>query len=99
MVEGSWAKKTMVGTYIYMTPEKIDSDIYYLNCDVWSLGIIVMECVLDYYPYLIYNNFKPLNSVWNLHELIDNNPVLPFDDKIYSKEDKENYLLMNNYKE
>ena len=87
MVEGSWAqKKTMVGTYIYMAPERIDADIYYLNCDVWSLGIIVMECVLGYYPYLIYNNFEPLNSVWSLHELIENNPVPPLDDKVYSKE-------------
>ena len=102
MVEGSWAqKKSMVGTYIYMAPERIDADIYYLNCDVWSLGIIVMECVLGYYPYLIYNNFEPLNSVWNLHELIENNPVPPLDDKIYSKEliDFSKKCLIKNLKE
>ena len=102
MVEGSWAqKKSMVGTYIYMAPERIDADIYYLNCDVWSLGVIIMECVLGYYPYLIYNNFEPLNSVWNLHELIENNPVPPLDDKIYSKEliDFSKKCLIKNLKE
>ena len=102
MVEGSWAqKKSMVGTYIYMAPERIDADIYYLNCDIWSLGVIIMECVLGYYPYLIYNNFEPLNSVWNLHELIENNPVPPLDDKIFSKEliDFSKKCLIKNLKE
>ena len=84
-----------------MAPERIDADIYYLNCDIWSLGVIIMECVLGYYPYLIYNNFEPLNSVWNLHELIENNPVPPLDDKIYSKEliDFSKKCLIKNLKE
>ena len=87
MVEGSWAqKKTMIGTYIYMAPERIDADVYYINCDVWSLGIIVMECILGYYPYIIYNNKTLPNSVWIVHELIENNPVPQLDSKIYTKE-------------
>ncbi len=87
IVENSWAqKKTMIGTYIYMAPERIDADIYYLNCDVWSLGIIVMECILGYYPYIIYNNNTLPNSVWIVHELIENNPVPQLDKNIYSQE-------------
>ena len=87
MVEGSWAqKKTMIGTYIYMAPERIDADLYYINCDVWSLGIIVMECIMGFYPYIIYNNNVLPNSVWIVHELIENNPVPQLDKNIYSQD-------------
>ena len=87
MVEGSWAqKKTMIGTYIYMAPERIDADSYYLNSDIWSLGIIVMECLLGYYPYIIYNNNTLPNSVWIVHELIENNPIPTLSSELYSKE-------------
>ena len=81
ILEGSWAqKKTMIGTYLYMAPERIDADSYTLNSDIWSLGIIVMECILGYYPYIIYNNNKLPNSVWMVHELIENNPIPKLDD-------------------
>ena len=86
ILEGSWAqKKTMIGTYLYMAPERIDADSYSLNSDIWSLGIIVMECILGYYPYIIYNNNTLPNSVWMVHELIENNPI-PKLDNSYSKE-------------
>ena len=87
MVEGSWAqKKTMIGTYIYMAPERIDADSYTLNSDIWSLGIIVMECLLGYYPYIIYNNNSLPNSVWIVHELIENNPIPSLSSELYSEE-------------
>ena len=87
IVEGSWAqKKTMIGTYIYMAPERIDYDSYTINSDIWSLGIIVMECLLGYYPYIIYNNNNLPNSYWIVHELIENNPIPTLDSNIYSKE-------------
>ena len=69
-----------------MAPERIDADCYYINCDVWSLGIIVMECIMGFYPYIIYNNNILPNSVWIVHELIENHPVPQLDKKIYSQE-------------
>ena len=102
IVENSWAqKKTMIGTYIYMAPERIDADLYYINCDVWSLGIIVMECILGFYPYIIYNNNNLPNSVWIVHELIENNPVPKLDNKIHSQEliDFANKCLIKDPKE
>ena len=34
IIENSWQnKKTMIGTYLYMAPERIDANVYYLNCD------------------------------------------------------------------
>ena len=90
----------MIGTYIYMAPERIDADIYYINCDVWSLGIIVMECILGFYPYIIYNNNVLPNSVWIVHELIENNPVPQLDKNIYSQEliDFTNQCLIKDIK-
>ena len=69
-----------------MAPERIDADSYTLNSDIWSLGIIVMECILGYYPYIIYNNNKLPNSVWIVHELIENNPIPYLSPDVYSKE-------------
>ena len=86
IIENSWQnKKTMIGTYLYMAPERIDANVYYLNCDVWSIGIIVEECILGYYPYLKYTNFEPIDNVWKVRDLIDKySPTL--DEKKNSKE-------------
>lgn len=40
-----------VGTVTYMSPERIRGDSYSFNTDVWSLGLLVLECALGRYPY------------------------------------------------
>jgi mitogen-activated protein kinase kinase 1 len=40
-----------VGTVTYMSPERIRGDSYGFNTDVWSLGLLVLECALGRYPY------------------------------------------------
>lgn len=86
-VEGTWVqKKTMIGTYKYMGPERIANDVYYINCDIWSLGIIAMECGLGYFPYNVYNNGKEPDNVFTLLDLIENKPIPTLDEKIFSKE-------------
>jgi hypothetical protein len=40
-----------VGTVTYMSPERIRGDSYGLNTDVWSLGLLVLECAVGRYPY------------------------------------------------
>ena len=42
---------TFVGTYKYMSPERIASKPYSYASDVWSLGIVIMTCVTGKYPY------------------------------------------------
>lgn len=87
IAKDSWAiQQTMIGTYLYMAPERIDGKKYYINCDVWSLGIIVMQCILGYFPYIIYNNNKLPDSIWKAHELIEKNEVPPLNKKEYSPE-------------
>lgn len=86
MVQGSWEqKKSMVGTYLYMAPERIDADIYYLNSDIWSLGMIVLECCLGYFPYKMYNNFQDFPNLWKVREVIETKPI-PSAGEGYSEE-------------
>lgn len=93
IVESSWAqRRTMVGTYIYMAPERIDAEDYSLNCDIWSLGIIVVECLYGFYPYKLANNGELPESVWKVRELIENYPLIPLNyggeegERCYSEE-------------
>ena len=40
-----------VGTVTYMSPERIQGQSYYADTDLWSLGIILVECAWGRYPY------------------------------------------------
>eukprot|EP00300_Choanocystis_sp_HF-7_P036280 c52120_g1_i1.p1 GENE.c52120_g1_i1~~c52120_g1_i1.p1 ORF type:complete len:438 (+),score=63.13 c52120_g1_i1:26-1339(+) len=47
---------TFVGTFTYMSPERIDSSRstdggYSFSSDVWSFGLILAECAVGSYPY------------------------------------------------
>lgn len=87
IVEDSWAvKKSLAGTYIYMAPERIEADNYYLNSDIWSVGVVILECALGYYPYSIYNGHKPIENVWVLHDLITTRPIPPLQESEFSNE-------------
>lgn len=40
-----------VGTVTYMSPERIQGHSYGFNTDVWSLGLLLLECAVGRYPY------------------------------------------------
>jgi len=42
---------TFVGTFKYMSPERIQSHQYSYSSDVWSAGLCVLECALGEYPF------------------------------------------------
>ncbi|EPS64762.1 hypothetical protein M569_10015 [Genlisea aurea] len=42
---------TFVGTYHYMSPERINADHHGYKSDVWSLGLVILECALGRFPY------------------------------------------------
>ncbi|KAI8848920.1 kinase-like domain-containing protein [Chytridium lagenaria] len=42
--------KTFVGTSAYMSPERIKGNRYSVQCDVWSLGISLMELAMGSLP-------------------------------------------------
>lgn len=43
-------KTTFVGTLIYMSPERLEGKAYQLDTDLWSLGIILLECATGKCP-------------------------------------------------
>jgi len=43
--------KTWVGTLSYMCPDRINGTPYFADTDIWSLGIMLMECALGSFPY------------------------------------------------
>jgi serine/threonine protein kinase len=43
--------KSFVGTFLYMSPERIDHKDYKYSSDIWSLGLVIMEAATGVYPY------------------------------------------------
>jgi mitogen-activated protein kinase kinase 3 len=43
---------TFVGTFKYMSPERMRSEKYSYASDMWSLGLVLMECATGQYPYV-----------------------------------------------
>ncbi|KAF0691371.1 hypothetical protein As57867_017307, partial [Aphanomyces stellatus] len=43
--------KTFVGTFKYMSPERIQNQPYDFSSDIWSLGLVLVECATGAYPY------------------------------------------------
>ena len=42
--------KSYVGTFVYMSPERIMGDPYTSSCDIWSLGLTLLTCACGEYP-------------------------------------------------
>ncbi|ORX60329.1 kinase-like protein [Hesseltinella vesiculosa] len=70
---------TFVGTSGYMSPERIMGDPYSVKCDVWSIGIMMMELAMAKFPW---DNslaiFEMLQQV--VHEPV---PTFPDDPDLY----------------
>ncbi|KAL9645293.1 hypothetical protein ABK040_002493 [Willaertia magna] len=51
MEEGNTHFNTMNGTYIYMSPERLNCLEYNYNSDIWSLGIMIIELMCKIHPF------------------------------------------------
>ncbi|XP_057545388.1 mitogen-activated protein kinase kinase 2-like [Amaranthus tricolor] len=40
-----------VGTYCYMAPERFSEENYNAKSDIWSFGLVVLECATGQFPY------------------------------------------------
>ncbi|KAL9261566.1 Mitogen-activated protein kinase kinase SIPKK-like protein [Drosera capensis] len=43
--------QTAVGTYHYMSPERFSESTYGKRSDIWSLGLVLLECAIGRFPY------------------------------------------------
>lgn len=70
--------ETFVGTFCYMSPERISGQGYNFNSDVWSFGLCLMECALGRFPY-------PSVSVYfeMVQAIVNDAPPLP-DAQVFS---------------
>lgn len=66
---------TFVGTQYYMAPERIMGKPYTVSCDVWSLGLTLLEVALGRFPYHI-DNETPLGPIELLSLVLEYEPHL-----------------------
>jgi len=75
-------KETLVGTYNYMSPERIRMNNYSFVSDVWSIAMSLYESAIGVYPFFYNNENNKANDFWSLHRVIDELilPELPKDE-------------------
>lgn len=56
---------TMIGTTRYMSPERLHGQPYNKSSDIWSLGLILLECICGYSP------FEHITSLIELVQTLD----------------------------
>ncbi|XP_023636917.1 mitogen-activated protein kinase kinase 1 isoform X3 [Capsella rubella] len=61
---------SFVGTYPYMSPERIMGRSYSNKSDIWSLGLVLLECATGKFPYTPPEHKKGWRSVYELVEAI-----------------------------
>jgi len=51
-LDASWnGAETFVGTFTYMSPERLAGEPYSCPCDIWGLGLTVLALALGRFPY------------------------------------------------
>lgn len=72
-------RHTMLGTYLYMSPERIRGSAYTSKSDIWSFGMSIIECVTGMNPFLYNNQNRQVlvNNYWDLVSLLDSKEDSP----------------------
>ncbi|RVX05352.1 Mitogen-activated protein kinase kinase 2 [Vitis vinifera] len=65
---------TFVGTYNYMSPERISGGKYGSKSDIWSLGLVLLECATGQFPYSPPEQGEGWTSFYELMEAIVDQP-------------------------
>ncbi|CAN1340197.1 Mitogen-activated protein kinase kinase 2, partial [Linum perenne] len=65
---------TFVGTYNYMSPERINGGKYDYRSDIWSFGLVLIECATGHFPYTPSEKDEDWTNVYELMEAIVEQP-------------------------
>ncbi|KAI4344550.1 hypothetical protein L6164_011764 [Bauhinia variegata] len=67
---------TFIGTNNYMSPERINGSQngYNYKSDIWSLGLILLQCAMGRFPYTPPNQGEEWESIFELIEAIVDKP-------------------------
>ncbi|KAM2988905.1 hypothetical protein FF2_002941 [Malus domestica] len=57
-----------------MSPERISGSTYDYSCDIWSLGLVVLECAIGRFPYMQSEDQQSWPSFYELLEAIVESP-------------------------
>ncbi|KAH7681925.1 Mitogen-activated protein kinase kinase protein [Dioscorea alata] len=60
LTKSSGQRDTFIGTYNYMSPERISGGNHGYISDIWSLGLVMLECATGQFPYPPAENFFEL---------------------------------------
>ncbi|KEH32479.1 putative mitogen-activated protein kinase kinase STE-STE7 family [Medicago truncatula] len=76
MESTSGQANTFIGTYNYMSPERINGSQrgYNYKSDIWSLGLILLECAMGRFPYTPPDQSERWESIFELIETIVDKP-------------------------
>ncbi|CAI2365688.1 unnamed protein product [Moneuplotes crassus] len=61
-----------VGTMTHMSPERLRGEAYYADTDIWSLGLILLECALGKFPFKIDDEINNEAGFWKILSCIEN---------------------------
>ncbi|XAR67066.1 Mitogen-activated protein kinase kinase [Bertholletia excelsa] len=67
-------RDTFVGTYNYMAPERISGSTYDYKSDIWSLGMVILECAIGRFPYIQSEDQQGWPTFYELLEAIVGSP-------------------------
>eukprot|EP00611_Tribonema_gayanum_P008663 TRINITY_DN18254_c0_g1_i2.p1 TRINITY_DN18254_c0_g1~~TRINITY_DN18254_c0_g1_i2.p1 ORF type:complete len:429 (+),score=138.37 TRINITY_DN18254_c0_g1_i2:154-1440(+) len=62
-LQGDELASTMVGTFRYMSPERLRGDEYGAAADVWGLGLVILELATQQAPFVNCSNQIDLNQL------------------------------------
>ncbi|KAJ3674792.1 hypothetical protein LUZ60_005408 [Juncus effusus] len=68
-------RDTFVGTFFYMAPERISGGTYDYKSDIWSLGLVILECAIGRFPYITSEASEGVLSFYELLEAIVDQPA------------------------
>lgn len=84
---------SIVGTFYYMSPERIQESGYSFSSDVWSLGCVLYELITLHSPFSILNNEQQINN-YNACDGVRNKQTMQQNQ--ISKTEQQHFQQQNN---